>query len=223
MPIGEIELDYDNAVQEGWKRDQDGEISIDGYNAYIVIGTTDGTSGFQVTDSAGAVSFQAKSDGTSVITKNLGVGVTNPEHRVEVAGTVQAVGFKMPTGAVNGYILTSDSFGNASWKDAYVAGGGLSEVEHERLDQLVHDIAETSYDEVVRGPCRKITDYIIWTSAAKTTKIREQIISRDTKARPVSIITRQYNSTGTLVQEETEIIARNTSGKIISVTRTRTL
>ncbi len=39
---------------------------------------------------------------------NVGIGKTNPQEQLDVDGTVQMLGFKMPTGAANGYVLTSD-------------------------------------------------------------------------------------------------------------------
>lgn len=54
---------------------------------------------------------------------NVGIGVQNPLHRLDVAGTVQMTGFKMPTGAAEGYVLTSDASGVGTWQ---LAPGGMS-------------------------------------------------------------------------------------------------
>ena len=45
---------------------------------------------------------------------NLGIGVT-PTQKLDVNGTTKTVGFQMPTGATNLYILQSDASGNGSW------------------------------------------------------------------------------------------------------------
>ncbi len=47
---------------------------------------------------------------------NLGIGVMMPEEKLDVAGVVKMNGFKLPTGAVDSYVLTSDSNGTGSWQ-----------------------------------------------------------------------------------------------------------
>ncbi|UCC79281.1 MAG: hypothetical protein JSW64_13560 [Candidatus Zixiibacteriota bacterium] len=56
-------------------------------------------------------------------TGNVGIGNSNPQEKLDVTGTAQMTGFKMPTGASNGYVLTSDGSGNGTWQ---AASGGLS-------------------------------------------------------------------------------------------------
>ncbi|NTU46804.1 hypothetical protein HGA88_04200 [Candidatus Roizmanbacteria bacterium] len=51
---------------------------------------------------------------------NVGIGIS-PSQKLDVNGTVQATGLKIPTGATVGYVLTSDVSGNATWQ---VAAGG---------------------------------------------------------------------------------------------------
>ncbi len=46
----------------------------------------------------------------------VGVGTDTPSFTMDVAGTAQVTGFKMPTGAVDKYVLTSDPSGQASWQ-----------------------------------------------------------------------------------------------------------
>lgn len=46
---------------------------------------------------------------------NVGIGVTDPSTSLEVDGTVKSTGFILPTGASDGYILSSDGVGTASW------------------------------------------------------------------------------------------------------------
>jgi hypothetical protein len=49
---------------------------------------------------------------------DVGVGLANPAEKLDVAGTVKMTGFKMPTGATNGYVLTSDASGTGTWQAA---------------------------------------------------------------------------------------------------------
>ncbi len=70
-------------------------------------------------------------DGTVVrlttITDKVGIGTTNPGYTLDVNGTLQITGsgftgLRMPTGATENYVLTTDGEGNASWTNT--SGGG---------------------------------------------------------------------------------------------------
>lgn len=52
----------------------------------------------------------------------VGIGVMAPTDLLEVAGTAKVNGFKMPAGAANGYVLTSDAGGIGTWQAP--TGGG---------------------------------------------------------------------------------------------------
>ncbi|NPD86814.1 hypothetical protein HNS38_18775, partial [Lentimicrobium sp. L6] len=56
----------------------------------------------------------------------VGIGITNPSTTLDVSGTISATGFKMP-GGQNGYVLTSDAYGNGTWVAASGAIGGGSD------------------------------------------------------------------------------------------------
>jgi hypothetical protein len=57
---------------------------------------------------------------------NVGIGTISPTQKLDVAGTVQMTGFKMPTGAANNYVLTSDANGVGTWKQSGTGGWTIS-------------------------------------------------------------------------------------------------
>ncbi len=60
---------------------------------------------------------------------NVGIGSTNPEQKLDVAGIVQMTGFKMTSNPSIGYVLTSDTSGEGTWQPigaSGTAGGDLS-------------------------------------------------------------------------------------------------
>lgn len=214
-------FDPDESIREGWARDDEDEVSFDGYNAFIQITTSDGESGFSVTNAVGGTAFRAKSDGDGYVSKNLGVGILNPTAKLDVDGLARVQGFQLPTGAVNGYILTSDGTGVGTWQDAYVAGGGISENEHRDLDQLVHRLSEDSYDEFFYAGLGRISKIITWTDVTKTTKIRERLMTYNgVKINQVTTI--QYDAAGIEVERMVENYTYN-GFRIDTVTRTVTL
>ena len=72
-------------------------------------------------NSAGDFDFQIKGDTEDFLfyldasTDRIGMGTASPAYRLHVIGTVSTTGFRMTNGASDGYILTSDSSGNATW------------------------------------------------------------------------------------------------------------
>ena len=111
MTIGKIDNEF--AVREGWARDSEDEIYMDGYNAFLQITTNDGTSGFAVKNDAGNIAFSAKSDGDGYFAKDL-----------NVENKTTTYSLKVSNGATTGYVLTSDAVGNATWQP--INGGGVS-------------------------------------------------------------------------------------------------
>jgi hypothetical protein len=54
---------------------------------------------------------------------SVGIGVQQPEERLDIDGTAQMTGFKMPTSASSGRVLTSDANGNGTWGTPALAHG----------------------------------------------------------------------------------------------------
>jgi hypothetical protein len=46
---------------------------------------------------------------------DIGIGTSTPTEKLDVSGKTKTINFQMTSGATNGYILTSDGSGNASW------------------------------------------------------------------------------------------------------------
>lgn len=55
----------------------------------------------------------------------VGIGTSNPEHELDVTGTARFEGLHMPTGAADGYVLTSDSSGAGAWQPPSAVFGCL--------------------------------------------------------------------------------------------------
>jgi hypothetical protein len=53
----------------------------------------------------------------------VGIGTTSPADKLDVNGTVRMTGFKLTTGATNGYVLTSNSSGVGTWQSQWLKNG----------------------------------------------------------------------------------------------------
>jgi hypothetical protein len=56
-------------------------------------------------------------------TRQVGIGTTSPTEKLDVPGTVKMSGFRMSTGAQDGYFLTSDGSGVGTWQPGLGASG----------------------------------------------------------------------------------------------------
>ena len=63
---------------------------------------------------------------TDASTDRVGLGTNTPSDKLQVIGTVSTTGFRMTNGASNGYVLTSDASGNATWAPSSSGGGSVN-------------------------------------------------------------------------------------------------
>lgn len=103
--------------------------------------------------------------------------------------------------------------------DGTGSNDAVSRGAHEVLDSLVHDLAETSYEEVTRTS-GLVTSVIVWTDSGKTQKVRELTITRS-GGRVSVFVRKQYDGTGGLVQTVTSTITRS-GGRVASIDHVET-
>lgn len=60
---------------------------------------------------------------------NIGIGSISPVQKIDIAGTAQMTGFKLPTGAASGYLLTSNSVGIGTWTPPGSGGGSYTDAQ----------------------------------------------------------------------------------------------
>jgi hypothetical protein len=81
-----------------------------------------GNTNFYVLQS-GATSLSQSVLFANTSTGNVGIGTTTPSEKLDVSGKTKTINFQMTSGATNGYVLTSDASGNASWQ---ASSGGVT-------------------------------------------------------------------------------------------------
>ena len=76
-------------------------------------------------ETGGTAGYAGYFVGRGYFSSEVGIGVSPPTAELDVAGTVQASGFRLSTAPQDGYVLTSNATGDGSWQPA--AGGGYWE------------------------------------------------------------------------------------------------
>ena len=94
-------------------------------NVYLELGINGETMSPRQQITASAYSLVARTVMGSNIFENqdngdVGIGTQTPAAKLDVKGTVQATGLKIPTGATHNYVLVSDSEGVGTWQSVSV-------------------------------------------------------------------------------------------------------
>ena len=113
-----------------------------------------------------AMSFRTGGNSEKMIITSdgsIGIGTSIPAQKLDVIGTAQMTGFQMPTGATDGYVLTSDGGGVGTWQEllgggditAITAGTGLTgggTTGSVTLNvEVPLSLSATSYDGIIVG------------------------------------------------------------------------
>ena len=88
----------------------------------------------------------------------------------------------------------------------------FSHPDHEAVDSLVHELAETSDTEIVYGDDGP-TSITTYTDGGHTTKIRETTITY-TAGDVTTVVEKQYNAAGSIVQTLTHTYSYNADGDV---------
>ena len=108
---------------------------------------------------------------------------------------------------------------------AATAGGGITEPQHHGVDQLVHNIAETSFDEFAyQNPDKKkrVIRHTVWDSISMSVKVRETLVtygSDKLKKKPIEVVTIQFDASGTEAERVTETVTYSDGKKIDTISR----
>jgi hypothetical protein len=96
-------------------------------------------------------------------TNNIGIKTENPSYSLHVIGTVSTTGFRMTNGSTTGYVLTSDSIGNATWQPS-TGGGGSTGLSTEVNSGLTYSVQTTNATptSIVSISTSTNTTYTVW-------------------------------------------------------------
>ena len=98
---------------------------------------------------------------------------------------------------------------------------GITELQHEGLDTLTHEIDRTSFEEYLYTGS-DVTSCITWTDNTRTLKIREEQYTYGTGHRVTQVVTIQYTSSGAEKMRVTETYSYSSNGRVSSTQRVKT-
>lgn len=96
----------------------------------------------------------------------------------------------------------------------FSSSGGPLESAHRAYDQLVHNIAENSFVEILPAASAQPTSITIWDSNLKSKKIREILLTY-TNGLVSQAVTKQYDSIGSVIIGETLTQTPTYSGGLV--------
>ena len=97
-------------------------IGLSGTTAKLHINNTTSGNTFLAEDSTNPDSSPFVIDASG----NTGIGTTTPSEKLDVSGKTKTTNLQVTSGATNGYVLTSDASGNASWQPSSGGGSGTT-------------------------------------------------------------------------------------------------
>lgn len=93
---------------------------------------------------------------------------------------------------------------------------GITDVQHQDLDTLVHRLAENTHLEIVRDAAGRVASTVYWTDPTRTTKVREQVVTRDGQGLVSQLDEKQYDASGVLTATLTTTFSRDAAGRVAS-------
>ena len=89
-------------------------------NRNLVLSTANSTGKIVLQTNNGIEAARILSNG------DVGIGTNSPTTKLEVNGKTKTINLQVTSGATNGYVLTSDASGNASWQPSSGGGSGTT-------------------------------------------------------------------------------------------------
>ena len=110
-----VDMNFNSATDNYNITSSGGIVQQSGYGSLHLINTS--YSDLNLRADRGNVVIDTTNSGNVLINpiSNVGIGTSTPSEKLEVSGKTKTTNFQMTSGATNGYILTSDGSGNASW------------------------------------------------------------------------------------------------------------
>ena len=91
---------------------------------------------------------------------NVGLGTPSPAAKLDVMGTALVGGFRMPPGAVGGYVLTTDDFGVANWQPPGEFTLPFPVARYRHFQPLIALVASLSYRGNLRQSRESCRDFL---------------------------------------------------------------